>query len=63
MASLYLLNLYCRWDVHAGTEFCSEDVEILFRAVYDTNNQIAAIGAKVQNRSVVDHIAKVVRLR
>lgn len=48
--------------MHAGIEFCSEDVEILFRAVYDTNNQIAAMGAKVQNRDVVDHIAEVVRL-
>jgi hypothetical protein len=37
-------------------------VEILFRAVYDTNNQIAAKGAVVQNRKVVDHIAELVRL-
>jgi hypothetical protein len=47
--------------MHAGIEFCSEDIEILFRAVYDTNNQIAAIGAKLQNRSVIDHIVEIVR--
>ncbi|TKW32141.1 hypothetical protein SEVIR_2G150200v4 [Setaria viridis] len=53
------IDLIERWDADAGIEFCSEDVEILFRAVYDTNNQIAAKGAVVQNRRVVDHIAQV----
>ncbi|CAL5066375.1 unnamed protein product [Urochloa decumbens] len=48
-----------KWDEHAGIEFCSEDVEILFRAVYEANNDIAAKGAVVQNRVVVDHIAEV----
>lgn len=48
-----------KWDAHKGIEFFSKDVEILFRAIYDTNTQIAAMGAEVQNRSVVDHIAEV----
>ncbi|OQU83684.1 hypothetical protein SORBI_3005G161600 [Sorghum bicolor] len=53
------VTLIEKWDMHAGIEFCSEDIEILFRAVYDTNNQIAAIGAKLQNRSVIDHIVEI----
>ncbi|KAL6899724.1 hypothetical protein ACP4OV_006382 [Aristida adscensionis] len=56
-----LVALIEKWDTDAGTGFCSERVEILFHAVYDTNNQIAAKAAEVQNRSVVHHIAEFVR--
>ncbi|KAL6640146.1 hypothetical protein ACP70R_021995 [Stipagrostis hirtigluma subsp. patula] len=48
-----------RWDSHAGIGFCSEHVEILFFAIYNTNNKIGEKVAKVQKRSVVDHIAEV----
>ncbi|KAJ1279647.1 hypothetical protein BS78_04G170200, partial [Paspalum vaginatum] len=53
------LALIDKWDAHEGIEFCSEHVEIIFRAVYDTINQIAAMGAEVQNRRVIDHTARV----
>ncbi|KAG8058951.1 hypothetical protein GUJ93_ZPchr0002g23546 [Zizania palustris] len=48
-----------KWDKHGDIGFCSEKVEILFNAVYSTNKQIAANAALVQNRSVMDHIARV----
>uniref|UniRef100_K3YYW0 Uncharacterized protein n=2 Tax=Setaria italica TaxID=4555 RepID=K3YYW0_SETIT len=54
-----LVTLIEKWDAHAGIGFCSEDVEIMFYAIYNTNNQIGAKAAEVQNRRVIGHIAKV----
>ena len=48
----------CRWDAYEQVGFFSERVEIVFRAVYDTSNDIAATAAVVQNRSVIHHIAE-----
>uniref|UniRef100_A0A0D9VHC7 Uncharacterized protein n=1 Tax=Leersia perrieri TaxID=77586 RepID=A0A0D9VHC7_9ORYZ len=47
-----------KWDKHGEVGFCSKHVEILFYAVYNTNKQIAAKIALIQNRDVVDHIAE-----
>jgi len=52
----------CRWDAYEQVGFFSERVEIVFRAVYDTSNDIAATAAVVQNRSVIHHIAEQVSL-
>jgi ent-kaurene synthase len=61
--NLFLTDPFiCRWDAHAGICFCSKHVEILFYAVYNTSNQIAAKAEEVQNRRVVDQIAEIVRL-
>ncbi|RLM80404.1 hypothetical protein C2845_PM12G17740 [Panicum miliaceum] len=59
--SLYQQEVKCikRWDAHAGIGFCSKHVEILFYAVYNTSNQIAAKAEEVQNRRVVDQIAEI----
>ncbi|RLN30469.1 ent-kaur-16-ene synthase, chloroplastic-like [Panicum miliaceum] len=46
------------WDAYEQVGFCSERVEIVFRAVYDTSNDLAARAAAVQNRSVIHHIAE-----
>ncbi|XP_025821842.1 ent-kaur-16-ene synthase, chloroplastic-like [Panicum hallii] len=54
-----LLALFEKWDAHAGICFCSKHVEILFYAVYNTSNQIAAKAEEVQNRRVVDQIAEI----
>ncbi|CAL5057636.1 unnamed protein product [Urochloa decumbens] len=54
-----LVALIEGWDTHASIGFCSDDVEILFLAVYKTNNQIGARAANVQKRRVIDHIAEV----
>ncbi|CAN6241693.1 unnamed protein product [Urochloa humidicola] len=53
-----LVALVDRWDGHQEVGFCSDRVEILFRAVYDTNTEIGAKAAAVQKRSVTDHIAE-----
>ena len=49
-----------RWDAHKEVGFCSERVETLFRAVYNTSNEIAAKAAAVQKRNVIGHIAELV---
>ncbi|TVU29568.1 hypothetical protein EJB05_21141, partial [Eragrostis curvula] len=52
------LSLIEKWDTHAEIGFCSKNVEILFNACYNTNNQIGAKAVEVQNRSVVGHIVE-----
>ncbi|CAN6251986.1 unnamed protein product [Urochloa humidicola] len=54
-----LLALFEKWNAHAEIDFCSKHVEILFYAVYNTSNQIAAKAEGVQNRSVAGHIAEI----
>lgn len=58
----YLLYLCCRWDNHGEIGFCSNNVEIMFNAIYNTTKRNCAKAALVQNRCVMDHIAKQVRL-
>ncbi|TVU29575.1 hypothetical protein EJB05_21149 [Eragrostis curvula] len=41
-----------------GVGFSSEDVEISFYAIYNTNNRIGAKAMEVQNRSVIGDIAE-----
>jgi len=53
-----LVTLIEMWDAYEQVGFFSERVEIVFRAVYDTSNDIAATAAVVQNRSVIHHIAE-----
>ncbi|PAN21178.1 hypothetical protein PAHAL_3G447900 [Panicum hallii] len=53
-----LVALIEMWDAYEQVGFCSERVEIVFRAVYDTSNDLAARAAAVQNRSVIHHIAE-----
>ena len=48
----------CRWDAYERVGFFSERVEIVFRAVYDTSNDIAVRAAAVQNRNIIHHIAE-----
>ncbi|KAF8772410.1 hypothetical protein HU200_005815 [Digitaria exilis] len=53
-----LVALVDRWDAYQDVGFCSQRVEILFRAIYDTNSEFAAKAAGVQNRSIIDHVAE-----
>ncbi|PAN20858.1 hypothetical protein PAHAL_3G415900 [Panicum hallii] len=53
-----LVTLIEKWDAHEEVDFCSETVEIVFRAVYHTSNLLGAKAAAVQNRSVIHHIAE-----
>jgi len=53
-----LVRLIDMWDEHEEVGFCSERVEILFRAIYDTSKELAAKAMAVQNRSVINHVAE-----
>nr|BCU04851.1 diterpene synthase [Leersia perrieri] len=53
-----LVTLFEKWDAHDEIGFCSENVETIFNAVYNTSQKIEAWVAKVQNRSVMSHIAE-----
>lgn len=53
-------SVACRWDAHNRVGFCSERVEIVFRAIYDTSNHLAAKAAAVQKRSIIHHLAELV---
>ena len=57
---IYLYPVVYRWDAHEEVGFYSERVETLFRAVYNTSNEIAAKAAAVQKRNVIGHIAELV---
>uniref|UniRef100_A0A0D9X6J6 Uncharacterized protein n=1 Tax=Leersia perrieri TaxID=77586 RepID=A0A0D9X6J6_9ORYZ len=52
------IALIDKWDKHSEIAFCSENVEIVFNAIYNTNKQIAAKAEQVQNRSIMDHITE-----
>lgn len=53
-------SVACRWDTHNRVGFCSERVEIVFRAIYDTSNHLAAKAAAVQKRNIIHHLAELV---
>jgi len=53
-----LVTLIEKWDAHEEVGFCSESVEIVFRAIYHTSNLLGAKAAAVQNRSIIHHIAE-----
>ncbi|KAG2621139.1 hypothetical protein PVAP13_3NG220889 [Panicum virgatum] len=53
-----LVTLIEMWDAYERVGFFSERVEIVFRAVYDTSNDIAVRAAAVQNRNIIHHIAE-----
>ncbi|AQK41341.1 Ent-kaur-16-ene synthase chloroplastic [Zea mays] len=46
------------WDEHHKVEFCSEKVEIVFYAVYNTVNQLGSMASAVQKRDVTKHLAE-----
>lgn len=51
-----------RWDKHDVVGFCSENVEILFYAVYNMSKDIGEKAAVIHNRSIMDHIVELVSL-
>nr|BCU04852.1 diterpene synthase [Leersia tisserantii] len=53
-----LVALFEKWDAYGEIGFCSENVETIFNAVYNTSKKIETWVAKVQNRSVMSHIAE-----
>ncbi|KAF7066612.1 hypothetical protein CFC21_072565 [Triticum aestivum] len=51
-----LITLVEKWDDHPKDEFCSEQVKILFYAIYTTVNQLGAVASAIQNRDVRKHL-------
>ncbi|KAK1653817.1 hypothetical protein QYE76_071622 [Lolium multiflorum] len=51
-----LVALVKNWDDPSKDEFCSEEVKILFNAIYTTTNQLGEIASAVQRRDVTKHL-------
>ncbi|XP_062185338.1 ent-kaur-16-ene synthase, chloroplastic-like [Phragmites australis] len=54
-----LISLVEKWHEHHDEEFCSEQVEIVFSAIYSTANQFGAKASTVQGRDVTKHLAEI----
>ncbi|CAN1311345.1 Ent-kaur-16-ene synthase, chloroplastic [Linum perenne] len=58
---LNLVDLFQRWDVNGPitkTEFSSERVETLYRAIYDTICETVEKALPIQGRSIMDHLVE-----
>uniref|UniRef100_J3KUM1 Terpene synthase metal-binding domain-containing protein n=1 Tax=Oryza brachyantha TaxID=4533 RepID=J3KUM1_ORYBR len=53
-----LVALIDKWQKHGEVGFLSQNVEMVFNAVYHTSNRAYAKAAMLQKRSVVDHMAE-----
>uniref|UniRef100_J3N8B1 Uncharacterized protein n=2 Tax=Oryza brachyantha TaxID=4533 RepID=J3N8B1_ORYBR len=53
-----LVALFEKWEKHGEVGFLSQNVEIVFNAVYHTSNRAYAKAALLQKRSVVVHMAE-----
>lgn len=64
----YLICLLCsvngfhRWHEHHEDKFYSEQVKIVFSAIYTTTNQLGAMASAAQGRDVTKQLAKIVSL-
>ncbi|KDP20673.1 hypothetical protein JCGZ_21144 [Jatropha curcas] len=56
---LNMIALVKKWDRHSEVGFCSEQIEIIFSAVYDTTNEFAVKAGIEQGRSVKDHLIEI----
>lgn len=56
-----LWRMECRWDVDGSTDFCSEQVEILFSALHSTICEIGNKSCRWQGRDVTSHVINIVR--
>ncbi|KAI5011335.1 hypothetical protein ZWY2020_013472 [Hordeum vulgare] len=54
-----LIALVEKWDEHHEDDFYSEQVKIVFCAIYTTVNQLGSIASAVQNRDVKNHLIEV----
>uniref|UniRef100_A0A0D9W9C0 Uncharacterized protein n=1 Tax=Leersia perrieri TaxID=77586 RepID=A0A0D9W9C0_9ORYZ len=54
-----LIALVERWDGHHQDEFYSEQVKIVFSAIYTTVNQLGAMASALQDRDVTKHLVEI----
>lgn len=58
-----MLILGCRgWEQQEETEYYSEQVEIVFSAIYSSVNQLGSKASAVQGRDVTGHLVEIVSL-
>jgi hypothetical protein len=55
-------NCCLRWDEHHTDDFYSEQVNIVFSAIYTTVNQLGSMASAVQNSCVRNHLIETVSL-
>uniref|UniRef100_R7WDL9 Ent-kaur-16-ene synthase, chloroplastic n=1 Tax=Aegilops tauschii TaxID=37682 RepID=R7WDL9_AEGTA len=53
-----LVELIEKWDEHYKDEFYSEQVQILFYAIYTSTSQLGTMASVVQNRDVKKHLVE-----
>ena len=59
----YLFLQYClSWEKHEEMDYYSEQVEIVFSAIYSSVNQLGAKASVVQGRDVTEHLVEIVSL-
>ncbi|KAM3369712.1 hypothetical protein ACQJBY_017534 [Aegilops geniculata] len=54
-----LVELIEKWDEHYKDEFYSEQVKILFYAIYTSTSQLGTMASVVQNRDVKKHLVEI----
>ncbi|KAL7159544.1 hypothetical protein ABFS83_01G034800 [Erythranthe nasuta] len=54
--ALRIIELVTNWNVHAETSYCSREVEILFTALYNTVNEVAAKAYAEQGYCIRNHL-------
>ncbi|KAG8043451.1 hypothetical protein GUJ93_ZPchr0458g22525 [Zizania palustris] len=54
-----LISLVEMWDEHHKRGFCSEQVEIVFFAIYNSVNQLGAKASAAQGRDVTKHLIQI----
>ncbi|XP_073001486.1 ent-kaur-16-ene synthase, chloroplastic isoform X7 [Typha latifolia] len=54
-----LIALVEKWDGNHGKQFYSEQVKIIFSALYCTVNELGARASELQNRCVTNHLVRI----
>ncbi|XP_044968830.1 ent-kaur-16-ene synthase, chloroplastic-like [Hordeum vulgare subsp. vulgare] len=54
-----LVELIEKWDEHSEDEFYSEEVKILFYAIYTTTSRLGTMASVVQKRDVKNHLVEI----
>ena len=57
-----MANGFHRWHEHHADKYYSEQVRIIFSAIYATTNQLGAKASAAQGRDVTKHLAEIVSL-
>lgn len=56
-----MAKLTYRWDGNSAAGWCSEQVKIIFSAIYNTVNELGVKAYAWQGRNITPHIIEIVR--